>query len=987
MGKNSAQDDSSSPAQGGTGKASDLLVGLEDLLAEEGLDLEGEEDEDEFSALFDDDDDDDDDASAAPVPEAPVPASKQRLDTRGARANRRSQDRDVFKNLDSQMRLDPMGIEVSEDKLTATISRITSDNSYEEILDLLSTNDVVYGVNHESIRAALSKAARGQPVYGVMVARGEPPRIVKDIDVVHRLPREMLIKSPDAKVSDFERLKQALEGPHREALHSLKLAVKVVSKGDVISELVPAEIETGTDIYGEPVSIEPKEELALDYGDNTALSEDGNQVLSEIYGFAGLIEGLPTVLPPVWISEDHMQACFVFLPSSEPIPPPTPEELQQLLELLWIEFGVMEKQLKLIPQRLAKGSSLSTTVPIAQGTTEISGENAQIQYAFDFHSILSWSQIQTLLSLPTPQEIEQTLGQLYENPETAPFTAFNAGQVVVEKAPATEGVPGKDIQGEEVIPEEGQDVEMEVGENLVLVEDDLRALSDGYGYVCLQYDIQVSLLSPLWISPEKTEVYFINLPQFGSPKYPSLEEMQELLDRLEVTNGFQAERWVEKLAELEAGTLKDFMILVAEGVPAQPGVDANFEWAVEITERKPGKVLDDGSIDFRERSLTTVVQESDLIGRLVPPEAGVPGKDVFNNQLNPPSPLNIEVVTDSRIYAEAEKDGAIKFFAEVGGGISNETKVKKTKKGSQKRIHIGIDPITNIERDVDYSTGNIDFNGDVVIGGSVQPQFSVRATGSVTIDGYVESGAYITAGKDIIIKRGVVGASTELIAGGEVMAKYIQEATVRAGGAVKVGSYIFNASVRAGGQVVVTGKGEGKSRALVGGLIWGARGIIAKSIGSPYNTSTRLVAGIDPEYVNRADQIRANMQSCEDKQRKMMKTIGVDSLDLALIKQKLARSRDPKQKKTILLCIKRVAKIADLQQNLQKELSDIAENQRKLAFMTSINVQNDIFSGVELRIGEQTLILQDDQAKVSFRLVQNDEILDIQVGPFKGFVR
>ena len=217
------------------------------------------------------------------------------------------------------------------------------------------------------------------------------------------------------------------------------------------------------------------------------------------------------------------------------------------------------------------------------------------------------------------------------------------------------------------------------------------------------------------------------------------------------------------------------------------------------------------------------------------------------------------------------------FFCEVGGGISTDSEIKKVKGQTHKRINIGVYPISNIEGDVDYHSGNIDFNGDVVIGGSVQSQFSVKATGTVTIAGYVEAGAFVTAGNDLLVQRGVVGASTELVAGGDVMAKFIQEATVRAGGDIKVGSYIFNASVRAAGQIMVPGMGEGKSRALVGGLIWGAKGISALSIGSPYNTSTRLVVGVDPDQVNRADQIRANMHAC---QQKLLEKIGVDSVDL-----------------------------------------------------------------------------------------------------------
>lgn len=43
-------------------------------------------------------------------------------------------------------------------------------------------------------------------------------------------------------------------------------------------------------------------------------------------------------------------------------------------------------------------------------------------------------------------------------------------------------------------------------------------------------------------------------------------------------------------------------------------------------------------------------------------------------------------------------------------------------------------PVLEIRGDVDYSTGNIDFIGDVQIAGDVRENFSVRATGSITVD-------------------------------------------------------------------------------------------------------------------------------------------------------------------------------------------------------------------------------------------------------------
>jgi uncharacterized protein len=964
----------------------DILGGLESLLEEEGsgFDLPDEDmSENDISDLFGEDTED--------LPEVlPTAPAQGRTDSardtrRQDRGNRRRRDLEDYRNLEAHLQATPLGVDVAEDRMTARVSRLTADNTLEEILDLLRREGITHGVDDEAIRTALSKTTRGQNQFEVVVARGKPPRVIKPTEIVHHLPRDLVTGDTEAKTA-FERLKMALEGPYLEACKSWQGTVKIVRKGDPVSEIIAAQIEPGIDVHGEPLGMASVSDVNLEVGDHVSLSEDNMIASADLFGYAGLIGGLPTVISPIWLSTDHMEVRFVFhAPERGSAPIPSEEDLYSLLEMKWIEFGVMDRQVELICARLKEKQALPVTVPIAQGTPEIQGEDAQIKYAFDPYELIKWNHLQSILSLKAPEAIEHALREIYENDSAVPetdeasessirFKAVRPDEVVVEKIPATSGVPGQDTQGEEVVPEEGKDVPLEVGEGLNTSEDGLRCTADQFGYVAMRFDIEVNVISPLWISPDRTAAYFLNLPQSLSPRFPSVQEMQDILDEMEVVHGYVPERWAEIVADLEAGKRKDeYVILVAQGTAPLGGRDAEFEWAVQIDSDKPGKILDDGSIDFRDRNLTTVAKEGDLLGKLVPPKLGKPGKDIFGTDLQAPGPLNIEVVTDSRIYAEPEEDGSMAFFCETGGGISSDSELKTVKGRRHMRINIAVYPISNIEADVDYTTGNIDFNGDVVVGGSVQSQFSVKATGTVTIGGYIEAGAYVTAGKDILIQRGVVGASTELVAGGDIMSKFIQEATVRSGGDVKVGSYIFNASVRAGGQVLVPGMGEGKSRALVGGLVWGAKGITARSIGSPYNASTRLVVGVDPDQVNRAEQIRANMHTCDAKQRVLLKKLGVDRLDLVLIKQKLARCPSAKQKQAMLVAVKRIAKIADLERNQQQELEEIAELQRKLAIRTTVNVLTDLFAGVEIRIGEQTELIREDCERCSFRLVIDEE--------------
>ena len=56
--------------------------------------------------------------------------------------------------------------------------------------------------------------------------------------------------------------------------------------------------------------------------------------VADLYGYAGLIGGSPTVISPIWMSTDHMEARFVFHAPQGGFPlVPTEEDLASLLDL------------------------------------------------------------------------------------------------------------------------------------------------------------------------------------------------------------------------------------------------------------------------------------------------------------------------------------------------------------------------------------------------------------------------------------------------------------------------------------------------------------------------------------------------------------------------------------------------------------------------------------------------------------------------------
>ena len=448
------------------------------------------------------------------------------------------------------------------------------------------------------------------------------------------------------------------------------------------------------------------------------------------------------------------------------------------------------------------------------------------------------------------------------------------------------------------------------------------------------------------------------------------QQIIEALKAHKVRFGLQQEALVQALARAEAGEEVTDLV-VARGTPPQPGREGHFDWVAKVGGRA-GTILEDGSIDLRDRRLITVVQAEQVVGRLVPARPGEPGKDVLGQQLKPAAVLDLEVTTDSRLDAgEPDADGVVEYTANAEGGIYHVDESREVRGALHRRLKIGITASTDIEGDVDYGTGHVEFNGDVNIGGSVKALFEVKASGSVTVGGNVEPGAKVKAGRDILVAGAVVGVETQLEAGGNVMAKFVQKSTVRAGGDVEVGAYIFEASVRARGGITVTGAGEGSGRALVGGLVWAGKGIETPSLGSPSNPRIRVVAGVDPQLVDRSERIRGKLKLLDERQQKLLDAIGVDEFDTRAIKQKI-KSASAERRTVLVKAVKKLTEQAEATAQLRRQLAEVAEAQRALAAKARIAVTGTVFAGPQLRIGEQALRLTEDAGAGEYAVVEDE---------------
>jgi uncharacterized protein (DUF342 family) len=295
-------------------------------------------------------------------------------------------------------------------------------------------------------------------------------------------------------------------------------------------------------------------------------------------------------------------------------------------------------------------------------------------------------------------------------------------------------------------------------------------------------------------------------------------------------------------------------VVCARGQQPIHGTNAHIKHHFTIAGKSRPQEMEDGSVDFKNLNLFTTVQEGDLLAEKIPSTPGTPGMDVLGitviakpgKDVLLPVGKNVKTVDTNSLVAE----------------IAGQIMITNNK--------INVLPIIEIKEDVDVSTGNIEFIGNVTVRGSVQPGFSVKAEGNVEIHGSVSGG--IVEGKNVIIKMGIQGMHRGYVKAKEnVVAKFIENATVHAGLEILVSDVVLHSRITAGKRVQV----EGRRGLIAGGTIMAGEEIRAKVMGTQMSTSTELEVGVNPMLREEYQHIRREIKKVEKNLEQAQKALSI----------------------------------------------------------------------------------------------------------------
>ncbi|AEE13663.1 protein of unknown function DUF342 [Thermodesulfobium narugense DSM 14796] len=340
-------------------------------------------------------------------------------------------------------------------------------------------------------------------------------------------------------------------------------------------------------------------------------------------------------------------------------------------------------------------------------------------------------------------------------------------------------------------------------------------------------------------------------PQEGE-SLPSIEELKQYLAKGGINFG------IDEKALQQAVNNPGSIVTIARGESPTEPIDGKVEYNFPLKAEIKPKEDKSGNVDYFDLGFVFNVKEGDLLATKTPPVEGKPGHDVTGKILMPKKPFNPKFVAGKG--AKLSEDG-LSIFAEVAGTprlIEGKVVVLQT---------------LDIDKDIDFATGNIVFKGSVNIRGSVLSGFSVEADGDVIISGIVEE-AVIKAKGNVIIRTGFEGGTNGFIqAGKSVNIRFIHNGKVFAGEDVLVESEAFFSKITAGGKVLM----QGRNSQITGGSVEAGIEIRARVIGSYKHTKTLVSAGVVPGLreklegiVNRIKSIEAQIKKARELEEKFL---------------------------------------------------------------------------------------------------------------------
>jgi hypothetical protein len=355
-------------------------------------------------------------------------------------------------------------------------------------------------------------------------------------------------------------------------------------------------------------------------------------------------------------------------------------------------------------------------------------------------------------------------------------------------------------------------------------------------------------------------------PAYGTGLPLNTKDIYNELERVGIRYGINQSLIQQLVDEVNNVKLSKKQIVIAVGTSPVDEKKCAISYKFET---KPTdyefSILPDGKIDYKKSKSILTATTGQLLAHIGPSIPGVPGTDIFGETVAFESNKDDTAIIAGPGVMVTTNEHGTDYVAAISGSIILNG------------VILDVVNMYVVEGDVDYTTGNITFNGNVMISGTVIDGFEVTAEGDIFVSRIVES-AKLVAGRDVIVKGGVLGRSKGLIsAGRDIRIGYAQNAHLEAQGNIYIGNYAVNSYIATSKQLIMLEK----RGSVIGGEVYALRGIDVRSLGSENSTKTYVEAGTDYLVLRMVKEMNAVIDFCEQNVRKINEALKTLATKLA----------------------------------------------------------------------------------------------------------
>lgn len=306
----------------------------------------------------------------------------------------------------------------------------------------------------------------------------------------------------------------------------------------------------------------------------------------------------------------------------------------------------------------------------------------------------------------------------------------------------------------------------------------------------------------------------------NDPRILNLSYIKKLLEQNGVTTGIKNDHLIELWISCASPEREAFVI--AEGKEPAPPRHAEIIYHFPVDGASAGGLKSDGSIDFCERGETPFVLKNALLAEKRPALNGSPGLDVFGNVT--PAGDATDKSMGAGSGARISLDG-LKIYADIDGQPYLDT-----------LGDISVFPELRINGDVDYKTGNIRFDGNIFVKGTVKHGFTVTGA-SLTVE-HISGARSIDLTGDLNVVSGIVD-TPHIMVMGSIHARYINNSTLHTLGNLVVQKEIIGSTIRTSGTLI------NEAGKIIASDIAAKRGVSAGTVGTEVSAPSTITVGVD----------------------------------------------------------------------------------------------------------------------------------------------